>query len=92
MFLLIIFNRTYLEKPLWPSEIICKNNGFFVICQLNFVVFFCSPGCLGTHFVDQAGLRDSPASASGVLELKVYTTTNGQSGGFFIEVFSPAAS
>jgi hypothetical protein len=32
-----------------------------------------SPGCPGTHSVDQAGLelRNSPASASQVLELKV---------------------
>ena len=37
----------------------------------------CSPGCPGTHYVDQAGLklRDLPASASGVLGLKVCTTT-----------------
>jgi hypothetical protein len=39
----------------------------------------CSPGCPGTHFVDQAGLelRNSPASASRVLGLKVCTTTPG---------------
>jgi hypothetical protein len=38
-----------------------------------------SPGCPGTHFVDQAGLelRNLPASASRVLELKVCTTTPG---------------
>jgi hypothetical protein len=37
-----------------------------------------SPGCPGTHFVDQAGLklRDPPASASQVLGLKVYFTTS----------------
>jgi hypothetical protein len=31
-----------------------------------------SPGCPGTHFVDEAGLelRNPPASASGVLGLK----------------------
>jgi hypothetical protein len=36
-----------------------------------------SPGCPGTHFVDQAGLelRNPPASASGVLGLKVCATT-----------------
>ena len=35
-----------------------------------------SPGCPGTHFVDQAGLelRNSPASASRVLELKACAT------------------
>jgi hypothetical protein len=42
-------------------------------------VSLCSPGCPGTHFVDQASLelRNLPASASGVLELKVCTTTPG---------------
>jgi hypothetical protein len=36
-----------------------------------------SPGCPGTHSVDQAGLelRNLPASASQVLGLKVCTTT-----------------
>jgi hypothetical protein len=35
-------------------------------------VSLCSPACPGTHFVDQAGLklRNPPASASPVLELK----------------------
>jgi hypothetical protein len=38
-----------------------------------------SPGCPGTHFVDQAGLelRNPPASASRVLGLKGCTTTSG---------------
>jgi hypothetical protein len=42
-------------------------------------VSLCSPGCPGTHFVDQAGLklRNPPASASQVLGLKAYTTTPG---------------
>jgi hypothetical protein len=36
-----------------------------------------SPGCPGTHFVDQAGLklRNPPASASQVLGLKACPTT-----------------
>jgi hypothetical protein len=40
-------------------------------------VSLCSPGCPGTHFVDQAGLalRNSPASASQVLGLKACATT-----------------
>jgi hypothetical protein len=40
------------------------------------MVSLCSPGCPGTHFVDQAGLqlRNPPASASQVLRLKVCTT------------------
>jgi hypothetical protein len=40
-------------------------------------VSLCSPGCPGTHSVDQAGLelRSLPASASRVLGLKVCATT-----------------
>jgi hypothetical protein len=40
-------------------------------------VSLCSPGCPGTHFVDQAGLklRNLPASASQVLVLKGCATT-----------------
>jgi hypothetical protein len=36
-----------------------------------------SPGCPGTHFVDQADLelRNLPASASQVLGLKAWVTT-----------------
>ena len=39
-----------------------------------------SPGCPGTHFVDQAGLklRNLPASASQVLGLKACATTPGE--------------
>jgi hypothetical protein len=55
---------------------------FVLFC---FVLFFrdrvslCSPGCPETHSVDQAGLelRNSPASASQVLELKVCAITPG---------------
>jgi hypothetical protein len=45
-----------------------------------------SPGCPGTHSVDQAGLelRNLPASASRVLGLKVYAT---MPGGFFLLSF-----
>ena len=53
---------------------------FFVVVVV--VVFrdrvsLCSPGCPGTHFVDQAGLelRNLPASASRVLGLKACATT-----------------
>jgi hypothetical protein len=40
-------------------------------------VFLYSPGCPGTYFVDQAGLklRNPPASASQVLGLKACATT-----------------
>jgi hypothetical protein len=39
-------------------------------------VSLCSPGCPGTHLVDQAGLelRNLPASASRVLGLKACAT------------------
>ena len=42
-------------------------------------VSLCSPGCPGTHFVDQAGLelRNPPASASRVLGLKACATMPG---------------
>jgi hypothetical protein len=36
-----------------------------------------SPVCPGTHFVDEAGLRNLPASASRVLGLKTWATTPG---------------
>jgi hypothetical protein len=52
---------------------------FFFVCL--FVCFrdrvsLCSPGCPGTHFVDQAGLelRNLPASSSQVLGLKACAT------------------
>jgi hypothetical protein len=40
-------------------------------------VSLCSPGCPGTHSVDQAGfeLRNLPVSASQVLGLKACATT-----------------
>jgi hypothetical protein len=52
---------------------------FVLFCFVLFCFFvfrdrvsLCSPGCPGTHFVDQAGLelRNPPASASQVLGLK----------------------
>jgi hypothetical protein len=58
-------------------------------CVFSFLSFFfmvfrdrvslCSPGCPGTHYVDQAGLelRNPPASASRVLGLKVCATMPG---------------
>jgi hypothetical protein len=52
---------------------------FVVVCLFVFrdKVSLCSPGCPGTHFVDQAELklRNPPASASQVLRLKAYATT-----------------
>jgi hypothetical protein len=56
----------------------------FCFCFVLFVVFqdrvsLYSPGCPGTHFLDQAGLelRNLPASASQVLGLKACTTMPG---------------
>jgi hypothetical protein len=47
-------------------------------------VSLCSPGCPGTHSVDQAGLklRNPPASAPQVLGLKVCTTIAQLKNGF----------
>jgi hypothetical protein len=46
----------------------------------------CSPGCPGTHSVDQAGLklRNPPASASQVLGLKACATTPGYGFQYFV--------
>jgi hypothetical protein len=54
-----------------------------VVSKMSFFFFFqdrvslYSPGCPGTHSVDQAGLklRDPPASASQELGLKACATT-----------------
>jgi hypothetical protein len=48
---------------------------FFLVFQNRVSLY--SPGCPGTHFVDQAGLKlkNPPASASQVLRLKVCATT-----------------
>jgi hypothetical protein len=53
---------------------------FFFVCLFCFFETgfpLCSPGCPGTHSVDQAGfeIRNLPASASQVLGLKACTTT-----------------
>jgi hypothetical protein len=58
--------------------------GYFILFYFLFLFGFfrdrvslCSPGCPGTHSVDQAGLelRNLPASAAQVLGLKACTTT-----------------
>jgi hypothetical protein len=50
---------------------------FFLVLVFRDRVSLCSPGCPGSHFVDQAGikLRNPPASASQVLGLKACATT-----------------
>jgi hypothetical protein len=54
---------------------------FFFFLVFRDRVFLYSPGCPGTHSVDQAvlELRDSPASASRVLGLKACVTIPGLS-------------
>jgi hypothetical protein len=50
---------------------------FFFSLDFPDMVCLCSPGCPGTHSVEQAGLdlRNLPSSASLVLGLKASTTT-----------------
>jgi hypothetical protein len=65
----------------------------FLFCFVLFLFFqdrvsLYNPGCPGTHFVDQAGLkpRNPPVSASQVLGLKECTTTARQSMSFLGEL------
>ena len=59
------------------------HSGYLFVCLFFVFVFFqdrvslYNPGCPGTHFVDQAGLklRNLPASAYQMLGLKAYATT-----------------
>jgi hypothetical protein len=59
-----------------PKKLIKRTNFFFFLV-LPDRVSLCSPGCPGTHFVDQVilKLRNLPASASQVLGLKACATT-----------------
>jgi hypothetical protein len=52
---------------------------FFFFLDFGYRVSLYSPGCPGTHFVDQDGLklRNPPPSASQVLGLKVCANTPG---------------
>jgi hypothetical protein len=56
----------------------CISLTFLLLLLLFFQdsISLCSPGCPGTHFLDQAGLelRNPPASASQVLGLKACAT------------------
>jgi hypothetical protein len=66
----------------------CHLSAFFFFFFLVFRdrVSLCSPGCPGTHFVDQAvlELRNPPASASQVLGLKACATMLGSCLAFYI--------
>jgi hypothetical protein len=60
------------------THAMCRQTLFFLfVCFFQDRVSLCSPGCPGTHSVDQAGLelRNLPTSASQVLGLKVCATT-----------------
>jgi hypothetical protein len=78
--------------PGWPqtqkSACLCLQNIVVLFIYLFYFILFyfiffrdrvslCSPGCPGTHFVDQAGLelRNPSASTSQVLGLKACATT-----------------
>jgi hypothetical protein len=82
------FSKSYWCAPPQPEWIqkmgyIYTMEYYSVIKKLFFFLVFrdsvslYSPGCPGTHFVDQAGLelRNPPASASQVLGLKACATT-----------------
>jgi hypothetical protein len=75
LFVLFIFGNARANKH---STIEPDPNLFFYLFVVVFQdrVSLCSPGCPGTHFVDQARLelRNPPASASRVVGLKVCTT------------------
>ena len=72
---------------------ICLGSDCLLVCLFVYVFWFfetgflCSPGCSGTHFVDQAGLelRNLPASASQVLGLKECATMPGLNREFITE-------
>jgi hypothetical protein len=71
--------------------------GCLFVCLFGWLVWFSqdrvslySPGCLGTHFVDQAGLelRNLFASASQVLGLKHVPPLPGRNKSFSMHLFS----
>jgi hypothetical protein len=65
-----------MSLPLSPGSLLPPRFLFFVFLVFQDRVSLFSPGCPGTHSVDQAGLelRNLPASASQVLGLKTCTT------------------
>jgi hypothetical protein len=64
------------EPSLQPPRLIYYCYYYYYLVFRDKVSLY-SPGCPGTHFVDQAGLelRNLPASSSRVLGLKVCDTT-----------------
>ena len=80
LFFIVFLLLLLLLLLFWGVEIVEGWRG----CMFVWFVFWdrvslCSPGCPGTHSVDQAGLelRNQPASASRVLEFKVCISTAG---------------
>jgi hypothetical protein len=75
-FSLLLYSNLTRVKELQESFVVVVLFWFW-FCFFRNRVSLCSPGCPGTHFVDQAGLelRNPPASASRVLGLKVCTIT-----------------
>ena len=76
------FNSFYLYTVRDAIDVPCPADDtvfFFFFLVFRDRASLCSPGCPGTHFVDQAGLelRNPPASASPVLGLKACATTPG---------------
>jgi hypothetical protein len=82
----VVLQWTLSSKEVWAKgifwETLWHTTGFWSFCFIFVFVFgdrvsLYSPGCPGTHFVDQAGLEllDPPASASRVLGLKSCATT-----------------
>jgi hypothetical protein len=66
--------------PIMPLPLsLWRPFSFFSFLVFRDRVSLCSPGCPGTHFVDQAvlELRNSPASASQVLGLRACVITPG---------------
>jgi hypothetical protein len=70
---------SHLKSLCSPSQ--CSHIEYIIFLLFTFFFFFlvslCSPGCPGSHSVDQDGLelRNPPASASQVLSLKACATT-----------------
>jgi hypothetical protein len=65
----------YSRNPIMSSFLASFDSFFFLVFGDRVSLY--SPGCPGTHSVDQAGLelRNPPASASQELGLKTCTTT-----------------
>jgi hypothetical protein len=74
----ILDGRGSLAMPIELAKAVCLFC-FLFVCFFETRVSQDSPGCPGTHSVDQAGLelRNLPASASRVLGLKACVTTRG---------------